>query len=412
MNNKKILICDDDPERIKTWKRQLESAQDEFEVQGTSTQTTFVDAISDLERRRKLARRKSSQSPKWGTNLLDQAAILIVDFDLLKMSQQSYLTGENVAYLARCYSRCGLIIGLNQFGSNEFDLTLKGHSESYADLNLAGQQLANRGLWQQRKWSGFRPWYWPLIPDARAALERRAETLIGHLDDPVMKFLDFPEDVSNGLPRTISEFLGPRTKPQETTFRHFVTKPGNGLRRKDKPLDDKSIARIAAARVSKWLERLVLPGQGILVDAPHLVSRFPSLLTGNHPAELATWDKTTTLGRLSSLGVRHHAIESCRFKMEHWLSRPAWFWQGVTKIDEIKEVRKPWSTEETKKRTDYVFCEDISRFLPRAAVREFVADLPSEFVRRFVVDLNSGAGKKLAPSLKGVLYRPGVRFSL
>lgn len=411
MKKEKILICDDAPERIEAWKRQLESAQGDFEVEGTRSQKTFVDAISDLERRRKLARRKSGDTPRWGTNPLDQVAVLIVDFDLLKMTQESYLTGENVAYLARCYSRCGLIVGLNQFGPNEFDLTLRGHPESYADLNLGGQQLANRGLWQQQRWTGFRPWYWPLISAARSSLEGRAKTLMGHLDDSVVDFLQFPEDVSKAFPRTISEFLSPRRRPQETTFRNFVTESGNGLHLKDRPLDDESIARVAAARLSKWLERLVLSGQDILVDAPHLVSRFPSLLTGD-PADLATWDKTTTLGHLRSPGVRHKTIEHCRFKLVHWLSRAAWFWQGVTKIEEIKEVSEPWSTDEAKNKTDYVFCEDLSRFLPRGAAREFVADLPSVFVRRFVVDPSSGLENKLAASLKKVTYRPGVRFSL
>jgi hypothetical protein len=406
---KKILICDDDPRRVESWKAQLESVQDAFAVEGTGSREDFLAALSRLEERRKLARRKSSRSPDWGSNPLDEAAILIVDFDLLKMSQESYLTGENVAYLARCYSRCGLIVGLNQFGANEFDLTLKGHPESYADLNIGGPQLVNRGLWYRDKWGGFRPWCWPVLPLASVALEVRVASLMNRLDEPVLDFLQFSANASQALPRSISEFLGRQRKPQETTFRHFVSESGNGLRAKDRALDDISLARIAAARLSKWLERLVLPGQDILVDAPHLVSRFPSLLTGK-ATDIAAWNKTASLDGLAGIGLHYKTIERPRFKMEEWISRPAWFWPKVSTMEEIAEVKRPWSAQD--RGTDCVFCEDISGFLPRDGAREFVADLPSVFVRRFVVNPRCGAGRKLHKALEAVSYSPGVRFSL
>ena len=54
----------------------------------------------------------------------------IIDYDLLgsqaEKSPTGSLTGEIIAYLVRCFSRCKLIIGLNQYGSNPFDLTLRG----------------------------------------------------------------------------------------------------------------------------------------------------------------------------------------------------------------------------------------------------------------------------------------------
>ena len=58
----------------------------------------------------------------------------------------------------------------------------------------------------------------------------------------------------------------------------------------DEPWDQGGIERVAAARLGKWLERLVLPGQNVLVDAPHLVSRFPSLVAADD------LDETTRLG--------------------------------------------------------------------------------------------------------------------
>ena len=71
---------------------------------------------------------------------IDDASIFIIDYDLLgsqaEKSPTGSLTGEIIAYLVRCFSRCKLIIGLNQYGSNPFDLTLRGDLNSFADLNF------------------------------------------------------------------------------------------------------------------------------------------------------------------------------------------------------------------------------------------------------------------------------------
>ncbi|MGO8926915.1 MAG: hypothetical protein ACLQU3_08510 [Limisphaerales bacterium] len=51
-------------------------------------------------------------------------------------------------------------------------------------------------------------------------------------------------------------------------------------------------------------------------------------------------------------------------------------------------------------KSGYYYWQDISRFKPKAACHEFVADLPSPFARRY------------AARVTGVDYRPDVRFSL
>jgi hypothetical protein len=234
--------------------------------------------------------------------------------------------------------------------------------------------------------------------------------LTDHLDDPVLDFLQFPAEVVQALPRSISEFLGRQRKPQKKTFREFVCQSGNGLRgNKDRAADDESVARIAAARLNKWLERMVLPGQDILVDAPHLASRFPSLLTG-HTKDPSAWNRTASLDGSAATGLHYKGIEPFRFKTEGWLSRPAWFWPKVSTLEKIAEVGQPWAAREGE--IHFVFCEDISGFLPRDGALEFVADLPSVFVRRFVVNGRSQAGKRFHKALEGVSYSPGVRFSL
>jgi hypothetical protein len=411
MKKKKILICDDEPGMRESWKNALEAiptVQRGFEVEIISD-VEFAGTLMDLEKRRRTAREESTSVPgsTWGDNPFDTAAILIVDYDLFGFKKEDYITGEGVAYLARCYSRCGLIIALNQYGENNFDLTLKGNPGSFADLNMGSTQLSNQGLWGE-PWDGFRPWYWPLLPLATEALERRAADLLdGHLDEPIMNYLGFPEEISETLPRSSKEFLFLGNETESVTFREFVTPPGSGLRSKDKTLDDESVARIAASRIAKWLERMVLAGQDILVDAPHLVTRFPSLLT-NDIEDREVWNRTASFKGVSSIGIKYKTIQEFRFEKQDWLSRPAWFWRRVSSHDRITEVADPWST----KRPDLVFCEDLSKFLPQNATHEFVADLPSPFVRRFVSNPDSKELRKIAKDLRQVNYIPAVRFSL
>ena len=403
----KILICDDDSDTRARWKSALQaitSVKRDFDVQTVGSEE-FRSTLTDLEARRRKARGQKLPASKWGDNLFDSATVLIVDYDLLKFNKEDYLTGEGVAYLARCYSRCGFIIALNQFGENIFDLAMTGHPDSFADLNLGSRQLANSALWHE-PWKGFRPSFWPMLPMAVKAFETRVQELQGRLNSKILSYFEFSPEISETLPRSTKEFLGKGQHVEDVTFKQFVEESGNGLRRKDKAPDSESLARIAASRLSKWLERMVLSGQDVLVDAPHLVSRFPSLLSGNVKAA-SSWNKTASFKAINRLGLRYQAIAEFRFKRQDWLSRPAWFWKPLSNFDKIAEVTDPWAAE----RPDFVFAEDLSKFVPQNKAREFVAHLPSPFVRRFVFDKEAAMGK-LPLNLKGVEYVPAVRFSM
>ncbi|MFQ5640587.1 MAG: hypothetical protein ACE5IR_21610 [bacterium] len=84
--------------------------------------------------------------------------------------------------------------------------------------------------------------------------------------------------------------------------------------------------------------------------------------------------------RILRAAIHAEKIEKFRFKKDNWLSHPAWFWHQASNWPEIEEVKNPWATE----RPVLVFCEDISKILPKSETQEFVAGLPSPFVRRFV----------------------------
>ena len=395
MSKRKLLLLDDAEEFRRNHLAHLAKNKTVTKLFDLNeiTPDQFKKTLAALEERRAQAREPRFQRFN-NTCDLDEAAVLIVDYDLLAIKEAGFVTGENVAYLARCFSRCGIIVGVNQFGDNTFDLTLRGHPESFADLNIGSKHLHCAGLWQE-PWKEFRPWHWPLIPQALQSFERRIEDLSAAMDQPILSWLQFPPVVVQLLARDTTQFIAKSTPPAQTTFAQFVTESGNGLHgRRDRTSRECEI-RIAAARIAKWLERLVLAGQDILVDAPHLCARYPSLLKlpGKTAAAL---DRTASFGKAATLGIHHSKISKALFPKPNWISRLAWFWPTISSLDSIEEVREPWKSNQP----DLAFCEDISRFKRKAACHEFVADLPSPFARRY------------AAKVEGVDYRPEVRFSL
>ena len=420
-DEKTILIYDDEQGRAEGFKFKLEEGLNKadqinrFNVESLG-HDEFQNAIKALEQRRIDFRNNKDiyleESPKNGVEKIDNASILVIDYDLLRAEDMEEkeeeefftgsLTGEIVAYLVRCFSKCKLIVGLNQYGSNPFDLTLKGDLDSFADLNLGDQQLDNPNLWKSDSREEYRPWSWPNLSNSIHDFDRRIREVQEKLNKPICDVLGFDPDAFQLLPREIEQFIGKYEKKEtvQTTFWEFVTKSGNGLRSKDtkkveEGINDHVLARVGAARISKWLEQLVLPEQDILVDAPHLVSRYPSLIKGNKE-EIGTWNKTAQLIDLSKLGMNTCLIEPFRFKKSYWVSRPIWFWDELCECEDIQEVSEPWLTE----KPDWVFCEDTSCFLKQEDCEEFLADIASPFARRYVKNIS------------GVVYQPTVRFSL
>ena len=371
-----------------------ESTQAQFHVYPPIDTDTFEKYMRELETRQQAFRRHGDWT---GDDIpLDRASILVVDYDLLQ--DTAFLTGEMVAYAVRCFSTCGLVVGVNQYGENPFDLTLRGHLESFADLNVGWRQLSNASLWGGTQ-RGFTPWHWPSLPAYHSAFEGKAKCILENLDANlcVWQILGFPADSFEMLPRTVAGFLG--SQPRDVTFDRFVRLSGNGLRRKDLPgggdVSAHVVARVGAARISKWLERRLLPRQDILVDAPHLVSRYPSLLASDSK-DIETWNRTAQLTRHEELPLDTKLIEPFRLRRRDWASRPVWFWDELRECEEIREVAKPWTTQTP----DWLFCEDASRFYERRHCTEFVASTGSPYERRF------------ARVFENVHYDPQVPFYL
>jgi hypothetical protein len=211
-----------------------------------------------------------------------------------------------------------------------------------------------------------------------------------NLDAPMLRVLEL-ENVIEMLPKTVTEFIGGQAS-RETTFRDFVRSSPNALHHKDKITDTQAVCRIAASRISKWLERRVLPGQNIVVDAPHLIARFPSLLIDN--SSLQSWNQCAKFSQYKDLNIDYKRIDKFRFSKSHWFSRPVWLWRKLAEFAGIEEVAQPLE----KEHTDFRFCEDASRFYQKRVCKEFIADVDSPYNRRFV------------RRFRNVEYQPRVRL--
>lgn len=393
----KVLVCDDELARAHRLRDDIERAVPQnLDVRCIAvTPGDFASAIVELERRRRDAREAGEGSSS--ALPFDDADIIFLDYDLVRLADEDAgvtgsESGERIAYLARCYSSCGLIVGYNQFYYEKtFDLTLRGNLRSFADLNISYDVVTHPGLWSDA-YDGFRPWYWPLLPQAVMRMRRCVDQLADRIDEPILSLLGLTiKPTYDAFSREQLEFLGPSREPELATFRNFVTESGQGLKPKDKLWESAAAARIGASRISKWLERSVLPGQNILVDAPHLIERFPSLLIRDE------FDKNVVCRlepEISDLGIESHKISGAQFNASSWVSRPAWLWPVVSLDEGITEVRDPWSYTDDS----LVFCEDASRFLDRQDSQEFVAEVQPEFGRRHVRKFD------------GVRYEPAVRF--
>jgi hypothetical protein len=391
----RILICDDEADRSQ---RMAETLTGTLSGRTDVTVDPFaprdlVDAIAGLEQRQKAARSKPAEcsaemlepgvaAEGENTHPFDSADILFLDYDLLKLTDEGAYggSGERLAYLSRCYSRCGFIVTYNQYVyGRTFDLTLRGHLRSFADLNISSDSMFNPGLWSN-VFEGFRPWSWPLVLDSCERLRRCADSLASNLDRPILDLLGLSNSPAYTLlTRELLDFLDVTRPPESADVDQFVRSSGNGLRLKDQLWEPRAALRIASARISKWLERGVLPGQNVLVDAPHLVDRFPSLVTGD--ANEASWNKSCALGSaVTDLGIDKALIGHAQFPATDWLSRKTWIWPLLARSEAIREVKDPWGDSDEP----LVFCEDASRFYRRDAVREFVAEVKSEFARRYV----------------------------
>ena len=408
MKSLKVLVYDDQFDLAKSWAKKIKDAYSDAVVKPASSED-FQELLMQINSRRKEWREAEDESGTIDLHEADTADVIVVDYDLLQYSDSVDTTGSRFAYLLRCFSKCGFIIVLNEFRNNTFDLSLGRRVEGFADIHIGDKQIGNPGLWQA-PFDGYRPWYWPVVPNARENFKQCVTDVREHLDTPILKFLDLDRFI-DWIPRRARDFLLGEQKIEEVTFRGFVESAHGGISAKDSIIPEQ-MARVAAARIVTLLNSIILPEQSVLVDAPHLVSRFPSLISNGHD-DIDTWNR---LCNPIDDALLDELPKSHKFQKSHWLWRPAWYWPEINKDESIEEVKDPGLVEEI----DWVFCENISRFVPIEFAQDFRAIVSPPFIKRYVFSSDSKkanhyvshnkSGDPQDPSL--VEYVPQAMFSL
>ena len=377
-----VIVCDDDTDATSEWASVLtDCLGDKASVEAPLL--TDLSASLDALVRRQRALRETGVPSIDDHCIFDGADIIFLDYDLLDVDEDSYITGQELAYLVRCYSPCGLIVVMNEaeVGSPTFELRLETPIDHFADLRISSTHLGNPGLWSDN-FIGYRPWAWPILPQEVAAFAARVEIVEERLDEPVLETLEL-NDLSDWLSQRAVEALSNRgsTKElREVTFRDIVEAGSTlGIRPKD-ILDDSQISRVGAARINRWLKSLVLPAQEPFIDAPHLVSRFSSLV--GRESDISVWNRTATpTSDLSKLGLADTPVSDSVVDLGPWGDRALWSWLSVSDNPAIPEVSDPWRHEPPP----VVFLEDLSRFIERDAALAFASQVPSMQDVRFVL---------------------------
>lgn len=390
MTKLNVVVCDDDPQSAQALSRRLDKF-DFLSPNPLSPEELMAElkVLADRQQRSRSKGRARADQQAVRTKF-DDADILVLDYDLIGMRQSGVITGEEAAYLVRCYSTCKVIVAVNQyFRSPTFDLTLRGHFESFADVNVSADDLGNRGLWDGDG-KGFRPWYWPSLYTLVGQMAARSKQ-VSASNGSVLDLLGLPADIVNAMSADVLSPIFKSKRPMKVA--EFLA--AHGLRRADGQYAPSSDL-IVAARLGKWVRTLLLSGQDIIVDAPHLIERCPSLVDGKRT--MVNCNRATAIDK-DHLGIDHRLLRKHEI-MRHWVPTPTWNWTAIEKDvslhSKIPELVEPWARQQLP----YVFCEDVSKFRSRKDARFFVADLRSGYNRRAI------------EKMEGIDYRPELRLAM
>lgn len=411
MSKMKVLVYDDYPMIADNLASEVRFACDNASVTAVNRET-FQDMIGLMNSRRASWRPDSNETTSIESTDVDEADVIVVDYDLLRYSKAGDITGSRLAYLLRCFTKCGLIIVLNEYGTNTFDMNLRRPSVDFADLHLGAEQIGNPGLWSG-SFEGYRPWHWPVLPDARMKFEKCVEDVQNNLDQPILEFLELGRFI-DWLPKRAHDFLLGSVDMKFFSFSDFVKHASGGIESKDE-LPPDYIARAATARLLALLNGLILPEQSILVDAPHLVARFPSLIRGGDQ-DIHYWNRLCEPLNEEIDSLLIDEMKEYRYKKQHWLWRPVWYWPDINRDERIPEVENPWTVMDV----DWVFCENISRFLPAEFADDFRADVSPPFNKRYAFKRDTPEARKYVDQVGAdgpqdplrVEYVPQIAFSV
>ena len=394
--NYSVLVCDDDPKLAEECVDRIEALElDEYGVRTAANKIVHA-ATSEILARRRAAR--DGKEHLRGECVFDDMDILVIDYDLVHIDDDNTeYTGESLARLARTFSNCTVVVVLNQFGPIDFDLSLRGHLASHADLNIDVDQVATPGLWRDPPWDGFRPWSWQTLSRAVKSQKARERVVGENLGKPVIDVFGMQPDDASRLSDSAFAFIAPEADDFEglrrQTFRSFLstTPDGRDAEALLSTSASPSAVRFVAARIGKWLEREVLGPQDVLIDVPHLLRRFPFLL-GQDVSDKEAWNEA--VHRPEQL--KKVVDERFWFQPPDCLSKPAVWCRRLEADEAFNRQRADFDFSQVP---DIAFMEDCSIFAEIDQGTEFRAGFHNAFDRRFV------------RRLPGVRYGPQRRFA-
>lgn len=404
-----IAICDDTSARLDTWTEYVEEGVRESTTPATNISPVpvaeFAAAITELKKRLRFAR-DHRDGPPDNSLVMDSAAMVVVDFDLtprvdseemLEDSAVEVLTGEfgdQVSYLLRAFSGATYTAVVNQgFSTPTFDLTHSYFRRSTADLNLVDSDLANPLLWSGASdGKNYRPWHWPRLIDEPTRYASLAASL--NLGSKVLATLglDKPE-ILEAFDKVQLDDLGGKAA-LSATFMDMADLGARmqGMLPKAPMLTEERQRQIAVSTTCQWLERTVLAAQNVIVDAPHLATRRPGVLSSPGDSDLQP------LADLSKPGAAEAMLDSSVVSdaqipaLDPWLSRPVWVWSQIPRV--------PTKGDQSGK----VFCEDVSGFADITEVTEYSARVPGRFRQRFVRRGVMSRGESVGYAPSALLY--------
>jgi hypothetical protein len=372
---------DDETTRANTWKTNLL----DFLGQGVDITVFDVGQVSKLIGELHRARLESRTQEYRQVESLNGYDLIIIDYDLLGLEPDqaaAWATGAEVAYTMRLMCNVGPVVVVNQFGTNTFDLTMRRGIASYADTDVGSLQITSKGLWSSDDFEGFRPWHWPDLRNESARFEAACEYVLSNLDLPVLKSLGFDlsdTESDSFINYELAAFLG-AANGHDVTFRELVMNNA-GLRvfnilEKDlsilKSMPNKQIARVSAVILMHWLEKVVLPAQEVVGDAPHLAIQLPWVL--KQPSDVEEWNALCTLTADSF----PQALQPYIFTPAFLFSRPV-FWAEKAK----RESDMPLGFEFSELPL-IQFCENISSFVSESEATSFPCDVIAFDKKRWV----------------------------
>lgn len=405
----KVCVWDDETNLAEGWKKSIEDLFPNGNVLVEACEPGKIEHELSVLHERRHAFLQGDEGYDSEESVLDSTSVLVVDNDLFDIPSFNDYTAEMVATRAGVYTDCGYIVVLNYTPDTDFDLSLVGHPDSKADLHVNAKFVADPGLWHDSS-SGvndFRPWHWPLLIKAPDQYRARVERLEGLLEEsgktPIVEFLDFPGVAVDRLSRLARAYLHPQKEAHKVSFWDFVENNARVVSPKEGKLivkrrDCSKLARVGARRLSKWLARLVVGPQNVLVDLPHVVDNLPFVVPSEQRESIDSWNKYASLTDAPVEAVTEAlSVEPVRTE---WVDRPV-YWAHQLDTEEILDLMLGGDEPNP---LELVFCEDSSAFHIGTACHRFVASYGTGSDGRFVRWLN-----ELSPSVK---YGPQSRLAM